>query len=515
MRLLQLKGNDELHLVEFGGTDVPPYAILSHTWGVDDSEVTYQDIIDGTGKKKAGYKKILFCGREAAKYKRLRYFWVDTCCINKTSSAELSEAINSMYRWYREAKICFIYLEDVSPVMKISEWSKSNIRWFTRGWTLQELVASREVEFYAGDWTFLGTKSNHLKVLSSITGIHESALNGRAIEEFSIAQRMSWASKRTTTRPEDAAYCLLGLFDVNMPLLYGEGLRKAFVRLQEEIMKDSSDHSIFAWIQTSADPTQSHGLLASSPADFAFSGDIVSIYDISKSNPYSVTNSGLRITLPMKFATPWDASKRKLRIGLLNCVTTKKPVRLITLRLYHFRDYGDQFSRVGVNEMKYEHPTQSKYSPETIYVRNQFNLGWKVSRSIIQNSELDVSYISIFYGQARSILSELGNHGDIWKIGDQLPALEQTTHQKEGLLVTPYYYWQERLSPGVFERLLTIITICFGLASLVPGAVLIARILSPLPWNVVYFFTIPANLYYLRRVWLQHRTRDISLKSIP
>ncbi|KAH7064401.1 heterokaryon incompatibility protein-domain-containing protein [Paraphoma chrysanthemicola] len=245
MRLLQLKDNYEVPFVNFIGDEIPPYAILSHTWGPNDSEVSYEDIVGGVGKNKAGYKKIVSCGRLALTNK-LEYFWVDTCAIDKSSSAELSEAINSMYRWYRNARICFAYLEDVRPGQDISTWSTTTVRWFSRGWTLQELVASPNLQFFASDWTLLGSKSSYCEQLASITGIHAQALIDKPIESFSIAQRMSWASSRSTTRPEDIAYCLLGLFDVNMPLLYGEGAQKAFLRLQEGIMKDSDDQSLFA-----------------------------------------------------------------------------------------------------------------------------------------------------------------------------------------------------------------------------------------------------------------------------
>jgi hypothetical protein len=221
------------------------------------------------------------------------------CCIDKTSSAELSEAINSMYHWYRKADVCFAYLEDVpSAGTEFPLSSMANSRWFSRGWTLQELVAPQIIEFYASDWKFLGTKEDSCDRLSSITGIHAEALRNQPVESFSIAQKMSWASRRTTTRPEDIAYSLLGLFNVSMPVLYGEGAKKAFARLQEEIMKDSDDQSLFAWTQSSVEPTTLRGLLADSPADFAFSGTIVPIRG-GKSNSFSTMNAAVRITMPM------------------------------------------------------------------------------------------------------------------------------------------------------------------------------------------------------------------------
>ncbi|KAF3005632.1 hypothetical protein E8E13_003065 [Curvularia kusanoi] len=300
MRLLQIdnEAGDAFSLVEFIGDDVPPYAILSHTWSQTGGEVSYRDFVEGTGVSKMGYDKIRACGVHTAK-KGLRYFWVDTCCIDKTSSAELSEAINSMFRWYQKAAICFAYLDDVPPGLSISEWQAANIRWFSRGWTLQELVAPSEVEFYASDWTFVGTKSEDCSSLSKITKIHMRALRGWDLEQFSIAQRMSWASSRKTTRSEDVAYCLLGLFDVNMPLLYGEGGTKAFVRLQEKIMRGSDDQSLFAWNRRDTQAHHVHGLLAQSPVYFESAGNIVALERSKISVPYSVTNSGLRISLMM------------------------------------------------------------------------------------------------------------------------------------------------------------------------------------------------------------------------
>jgi hypothetical protein len=379
MRLLQLDKDGELSLTEFISGRVPPYAILSHTWGQDGSEVTYQDVMTGTGKGKHGYNKIILCGQQAAKIE-LSYFWVDTCCIDKTSSAELSEAINSMHCWYKEATICFTYLEDVLEKKEISKSSMTGVKWFSRGWTLQELIAPRNVEFYAGDWTFLGTRHNSCDELSSITGIHIEALQNQPVEAFSIAQRMSWASKRETTRAEDIAYCLLGLFNVNMPLLYGEGQEKAFVRLQEEIMKDSDDQSIFAWFQPSADPLALHGLLADSPADFASSGTFVPVRDLIKTNPFSITNGGLRITLPMtslpKKHPPGD-SKGHFRTGVLDCIAVSEDTKStfwVAIRLYRLSAEGDQYGRVKVREVMFESPSwRYRCAHGTVYVRKQVN----------------------------------------------------------------------------------------------------------------------------------------------
>ena len=383
MRLLRLdnEAGDEFSLVEFIGENVPPYSILSHTWSQNGSEVTYRDFVDGTGKNKVGYDKIRSCGIQTAK-KGLQYFWVDTCCIDKTSSAELSEAINSMFRWYQEAKICFAYLEDVPSDLLISKWWTADIRWFSRGWTLQELLAPRQLEFFAADWTFLGTKSDHCGVLSQMTMIHKEALDGRALERFSIAQRMSWASSRTTTRPEDLAYCLLGLFDVNLPLLYGEGGERAFLRLQEELMRGSDDHTIFAWTQRHVGRRKMHGLLAESPADFALAANIVPHGDLQVSNPYSVTNSGLQITLPItQEGRGHFLRQAKDYVAFLDCIDEKYRDKWVTLRLIRLSPQSDQYARYDLNEIKLRDAREKTTSAsEKIFVRSRVEQNFIRSR---------------------------------------------------------------------------------------------------------------------------------------
>jgi hypothetical protein len=203
------------------------------------------DLTDGTGKKMAGYSKIQFCG-EQAKRDGLQYFWVDTCCINKSNSTELAEAINSMFRWYQNATKCYVYLPDISRSTCDAD-DKSNqphwestfrkSRWFTRGWTLQELIAPASVEFFSEEGELLGNKASLEGHICEITGIPVKALRGVSLSDFSVTERMSWSENRETTCKEDIAYSLLGIFDVNMPLIYGEGREKALKRLREEIDK--------------------------------------------------------------------------------------------------------------------------------------------------------------------------------------------------------------------------------------------------------------------------------------
>jgi hypothetical protein len=290
--------NSSTHKLEEFSGQVPEYAILSHTW--ETNELSFQDIHEHSAKHMAGFAKVEGCCAQA-KRDGFDYIWIDTCCIDKASSAELSEAINSMYRWYREAQVCYAYLADVPSGENLqnsdSPFAKS--RWFTRGWTLQELIAPSSLVFYGIDWHEIGTKMSLQKLVSAITGIPISVLKFGDIENFSVAQRMSWASERETTRLEDKAYCLMGLFSVNMPMLYGEGER-AFRRLQEEIMKTSDDHTLFAWTEARVERCWiTRGLLADSSLDFVDSGHIIRSQPVLKSAPYSMTNKGLRIELPL------------------------------------------------------------------------------------------------------------------------------------------------------------------------------------------------------------------------
>lgn len=246
--------------------DRPRYAILSHTWS-EAGEITFQDLEHlGTARqqKSRAWGKIRNSCRLATT-KGIEYLWVDTCCINKSSSAELSESINSMFQWYANAAICFAYLEDYTPDPDYPDHKQfssdmASCRWFERGWTLQELIAPREVLFFDRHWVQVGTRSELHEDLASITRIGDDVLRGRGADTaikrllgtIPTCQRMCWAATRETTLVEDMAYCLLGIFDINMPLLYGEG-GKAFKRLQEEIMRQSNDLSLFAW-QTRAMP---------------------------------------------------------------------------------------------------------------------------------------------------------------------------------------------------------------------------------------------------------------------
>jgi hypothetical protein len=249
MRLLKRDHSLDFSLTrDIVDDNIPRYAILSHTWGPDTEEVTFKELVEGTGKHKAGYNKIRFCA-EQAKCDGLEYFWVDTCCIDKSNNTELQEAINSMFRWYRGATKCYVYLSDVSVSASDAEHESSQScwkllfrksKWFTRGWTLQELVAPASVDFFSKEGVLLGKKRSLEESIHEITGIPLKVLRGCSLSDVSITERMTWIERRETTRKEDKAYSLLGIFDINMPLIYGEGEANAFRRLREEIQKASS-----------------------------------------------------------------------------------------------------------------------------------------------------------------------------------------------------------------------------------------------------------------------------------
>ncbi len=249
MRLLEPDVNGEFSLTKVLVKDIPAYAILSHTWGEDDQEVTYKDLMEGSGKSKAGYQKIRFCGEQAAR-DGLRYFWVDTCCIDKADAVELQKSVNSMFRWYKNAVKCYVYLSDVSiPDDNVENDSCLDFesvfrtaRWFTRGWTVQELLVPSSVEFFSAEYKRLGDKFSLERLIHEITGIRIEVLRDYDLTRFSINECVSWAAKRETKHEEDMAYSLLGFFGIFLPLIYGEGRENAFRRLREEASRSVTSH---------------------------------------------------------------------------------------------------------------------------------------------------------------------------------------------------------------------------------------------------------------------------------
>ncbi|KAI1853180.1 hypothetical protein JX265_011461 [Neoarthrinium moseri] len=309
MRLLNVS---TLELYDFTGDDVPPYAALSHIWA--NGEVSYHDIINGDAPLKIGFRKIQHACRQAIK-DNLDWTWIDTCCVDRTSSAETTEAINSMYQYFRQAAWCYVFLADVFTVDDaLSEEDRYHqlrrSKWFTRGWTLQELIAPPRTLFFDNAWNLLGSKGcpEFDVLLSEISGVPASCIEGlRSPLEFNVATRMSWASQRRCARKEDEAYCLLGLFDINLPLIYGEGGR-AFVRLQEEILRTTSDQSLFMWTVDEGNPRcwKSSSVFAESPEDFRIIGRKSHILR-EPSTPATVTQLGLSISLPVAPVSGRDA----------------------------------------------------------------------------------------------------------------------------------------------------------------------------------------------------------------
>jgi hypothetical protein len=268
MRLINVH---KLILEDFSARQKPPYAILSYTWGDAQDEISFADFHNPSIlRKKPGFHKITLAAMEA-KATGIDYIWVDTCCIDKSSSTELTFSINSMFQWYAEANICYAYLSDVylpadhdsSPMKDQSPGLfdlLQNSRWFTRGWTLQELLAPEYVILFDANWNKIGNKASFRDTISSITGI-EAAVLGKAYK-FELkpfydhigstkvllwSTVMRWSSKRNTSRPEDTAYCLMGIFGVHMPLLYGEGEKRAFGRLQHDMVRRASSNSLLTW----------------------------------------------------------------------------------------------------------------------------------------------------------------------------------------------------------------------------------------------------------------------------
>jgi len=355
MRLLNVV---TLEMEEFERRDEQPeYAILSHTWGPQKHEVNLEDM---RKEKKPVWKKGFFkvlktCAQ--AKADKISHVWIDSCCIDRSNITELSESINSMYRWYENAKFCYVFLEDVHSGQAIEDQFVDS-RWFTRGWTLQELLAPRMLIFFTSDWNLLGTRFEMADSIEAASRIDPEFLgdntrNGIRIREASVAQRMSWASARETSKEEDAAYYLLGIFGINMPLIYGEGMQSAFLRLQEEILRQSDDQSIFAWMNVNSVPSgarASHGLsddglrhpsgvLAPSPKAFSASRDIISIDIPEDVLPCSLTSKGVRLDLRCL-----ERDDKEV-VALIPCRRLGDPTTVLAIRLIPMP--GNRYKRLA------------------------------------------------------------------------------------------------------------------------------------------------------------------------
>jgi len=318
MRLLPTTPEIPLdQMLECLSDSVPKYAILSHTWGDDEitiGELSAPSIL--TAAKK-GFEKIRRTCDLARARDNLEYAWVDTCCIDKTSSAELTEAINSMFAWYANAEVCYAYLSDLEPgTHNDMSTQLPRCKWFTRGWTLQELIAPKHVIFLDREWNERGTKQSLCHLLRAITGIPVDLLERRTtLEQYAVARRMSWAATRQTTRIEDMAYCLLGMFGVHLSLIYGEG-SKAFIRLQEAIVLSSVDLSIFTWVENRPHAASRvlAPVLAEEPIQFRDCGSIEvtledSIYGNMVINTRGILVEGSLVKIPKPDKEEGDAYK--------------------------------------------------------------------------------------------------------------------------------------------------------------------------------------------------------------
>ncbi|KAF2167492.1 hypothetical protein M409DRAFT_22301 [Zasmidium cellare ATCC 36951] len=368
MRLINIRTEKLEDFV--GGT--PAYAILSHRWTND--EPTFQQykadpLACGGNTKIRDFCRLVRDSKNVMHgLPQVQWAWVDTVCIDKTSSAELSEAINSMWDWYKRAKWCVAYLSDVSVQdldlrkdRDIIRHSIQSSEWFTRGWTLQELLAPQRVAFYSKEWSYLGSKSPHipsalsilrdpLDIVSTIeiaTSIDGRILRGhKPVQWASVAQRMSWASRRSTSRPEDAAYCLLGLFDLKMPLLYGEGGPNAFRRLQEQILHESDDDSIFAFQLGSMGAA-----LADSPEDFK-GCEYIERVQTKRRKSYVVVHQRLILSSPaiqVKNIRASSKANRRQFLIRLDCVKVSPNIDTdrsqCKFQLIGLQQFGDQFRR--------------------------------------------------------------------------------------------------------------------------------------------------------------------------
>lgn len=356
-------------------TDRPwPYAILSHTWGRQEDEVTYQDLSDlSIARSKLGWAKIAHTCRQARNL-GIEYAWIDTCCIDKSSSSSLSEAINSMFSWYAQSEVCFVILEDLKPSASTPE----HCRWFTRGWTLQELIAPTQVRFYDRSWTFRGTRKDLSHILSLLTGIeprvlrYDSTRDIRSIlSSIPVARRMSWAAKRETSRPEDIAYCLLGIFGVNMPMIYGEG-ENAFVRLQMQIANEVNDLSLFAWRANFGNPEDSlitphtrpqlyRGVLALHPSEFLRSDELFTKNDPRFNPEFSITNKGLRIRTRLHIEDDTGALAWNLQ-----CTSDRNPTDDVGIMLNHYG--GNTWARLEPDKLVRIDQRWSLTGEETLYL---------------------------------------------------------------------------------------------------------------------------------------------------
>ena len=396
-------------------------AIISHRWGNDREELSFQqyrermtrleykdDQFDNPGNtsassegESAGFFKTARARLKAQEQEPtqpqldLEYIWMDTCCINKEERRGHEKAIILMFSWYRSAKVCYAYLPDVSvqkrdfqeeeqeedketkkvKVTKPRIGSFQDSNWFTRGWTLQELLAPREMHFFDRYWRFIGTKATLSAQIQRVTGIEAQYLNGD-VSKACIAVKMSWLARRKTTEVEDMAYCMFGLFGIDTYIRYGEG-EGAFLRLGQELIRQKpADESIFAWKSPEIDPKidsgpLSCGLLAPWPTCYLGSENLtIESRKYRQRKGYNFTSGGIEFQVPNKLpengnAADWMAlvaRNRKTYWLKLNCWDPRDELGDRDTITIYLQKEGENWRRKNCEVLDYRRRPRSSQS---------------------------------------------------------------------------------------------------------------------------------------------------------
>ena len=379
---------------------IPPYATLSHCWETDEILFTDMTNIESTSQK-LGFAKIKGACLVAATL-GIHWIWIDTVCIDKSSSAELTEAINSNFQWYQNCQICLVYLSDFQGDPNVMDDLESQLakgKWMKRSWTLQELVAPKAARFYNRHWSVIGTKQSLLPLLSNITKVDQDVIaDVECLSGYSIGRRMAWAAGRSASRTEDIAYSLLGIFKISMPIIYGEGGR-SFARLQEEILKDTDDASLFAW-QASSDQ-QYRGILATSPSEFSHFSTRSVVGPLRYRGTVYASSTG--ITIESEFAL--NRTSNTIIFGFHGTIRDCDEISYLGILL---RPWNGHFVR---------------YSPQTIIelpglpgrtamrIRAKRDVDYRLSNSITEKIVQEESKKSDLWSQKRTLSGNLSTGG--------------------------------------------------------------------------------------------------------
>lgn len=455
---------------------IPPYyAILSHSWGKENEEVTFAQIQNPEScRDKPGFEKIKFLCEQAAA-DGLPFAWIDTCCIAKSSSAELSEAINSMFAWYYKSTVCYAYLADIDHTKK-EDFLTS--RWWTRSWTLQELLAPLVVKFYDKNWIYIGEKATLAKQISAKTRIDvETLIERKPMFYRSIAQRMSWAASREATRVEDIAYSLLGIFGINMSLHYGEG-RSAFIRLQRKIMRNTNDQSLFAWgfsrrtiydivkNSSASEANESNlqspmefsglqesfaGMFAHSPSRFKDCGNVVFHHRYAPDTYLAEVGGSMQMEMPL-VNTPRGISlphgSYGYKIGLLPCSTKDAPHDLVGLLLRQWTP-RERFERIspGFHEFTFlVHPDAvSGAKTEKVWIDNSFRVFQNIYTELEPSRQISI-VLNPRYMPPDGFLNEP------YKFIGALPSPWAWSPARSALTLVNASHEQERMILGYFNK---------------------------------------------------------------